>query len=72
MPSILTLEGPGRPRTKARKRRKKTRAERGLETPEIGFCKRVDNPRTKVSLQLCYVGKSNENPTGWRFKSNNA
>lgn len=65
MPSILTLEGPGR---RARKRRRPTRAERGLGAPQVGDCKTVHNPRTKRSIQLCYVGKSRSTPTGWRFK----
>lgn len=65
MPSILTLEGPPR-----RKRRRKSRAERGLGDPRVGECKTVHNPRTKRSIQLCFVGKSRSAPTGWRFKRN--
>lgn len=60
MPSIMTLEGDV-PRRRKRKSRSLGR------TPEIGECKSVFNPRTKKSIQLCYVGKRKDAPTGWRF-----
>jgi hypothetical protein len=61
MPSILTLDG-------SRRRRRRSRRDRGLGDPSVGDCKSVFNPRTKKSIQLCYVGKSRKHPTGWQFK----
>jgi hypothetical protein len=61
MPSILTLDGLGRSRKRRRKRSSGA-------NPRIGDCKTVHNPRTKRSIQLCYVGKSKKSPTGWRFQ----
>ncbi len=31
-------------------------------------CKCVYNPRTKKHAQLCFVGKSKKNRSGWQFR----
>jgi len=65
MPSIMTLEGVdgAAPTPKKRVRRK-----RGpVQQREIGFCKKVHNPRTRKEVDFCFVGKSASTPTGWRF-----
>lgn len=64
MPSIVTIDGV----TRHRRRSRRSRRDRGLGDPRIGDCKTVHNPRTKKSIQLCYVGKSKKTPTGWRFQ----
>jgi hypothetical protein len=42
-------------------------SERSLAGPTLGTCKCVENPRTKRSVQLCYVGKSPKHRSGWQF-----
>ena len=39
----------------------------GDETSSGRKCKCVYNPRTKRSAQLCFVGKSAKNRSGWQF-----
>jgi len=56
--SILTLDGPP-----AESRRDGRDAR---DTPRVGDCKRVWNPRTKRHAELCYVGKARSR-TGWQF-----
>lgn len=42
--------------------------ERGLAASSGDKCKCVYNPRTKRSAQLCFVGKSPKNRSGWQFQ----
>lgn len=64
MPSVFTIDGVTP--------KKKSKALG--DTPVIGFCKTVNNPRTKCSMQLCYVGvgartsSGKKSRTGWEFK----
>jgi hypothetical protein len=52
---------------------KRKRAQLG-DTPVVGFCKDVKNPRTGCTMQLCYVGRGSrtksgkKSRTGWEFK----
>jgi len=77
MPSVFTIEGTDTPRRRRgkRSRRRARRARKTLgDTPVVGFCKTVHNPRTGCSMQLCYVGKGartrkgKKSRTGWEFK----
>jgi hypothetical protein len=70
MPSILTLDGVSvstDPPTKPKKKKRLTRAQRGLGAPDVGECQPVDNPRTGTTTQLCFFGRDASTPTGWRF-----
>lgn len=64
MAKVMTLdgvsEGLGAPR-----RRKRASSS---ETPRVGECKDVYNPRTKRHARLCFVGKSTKNRSGWQFQ----
>lgn len=42
--------------------------ERVLAAPTIGDCKCVENPRTKRSVRLCFVGKGPKHRSGWQFQ----
>jgi hypothetical protein len=67
MPSIMTLEG-GAPIAAPTPKKKRPRRKRGpVQQREIGFCKKVHNPRTRKEVDFCFVGKSASTPTGWRF-----
>jgi hypothetical protein len=35
-------------------------------------CKCVYNPRTKRHAELCFVGKSSKNRSGWKFQKGGA
>lgn len=70
MRSVLTLDGVAAPSTK-KPRKKRVRKPR-QPPPPVGTCKSIHNPRTKKTLQLCYVGSTWKNekvPTGWRLMS---
>ena len=69
MPSVFTIEGTDVPPRKKSKRARKPRARQTLgDTPNIGDCKTVTNPRTGCTMQLCYVGKGKKSRTGWKFQ----
>jgi hypothetical protein len=38
-----------------------------IEGAEKSRCKIVKNPKTGCSVQLCFVGKSKKNRSGWKF-----
>lgn len=44
----------------------------GAASPSVGECKCTYNPRTKRSAQLCFVGKSKKNRSGWAFRKGGA
>ncbi len=66
MPSVFTISG-GEPR-------RSKRSKQLGDTPVVGFCKTVKNPRTGCEMQLCYVGQGTrtksgkKSRTGWEFK----
>lgn len=72
MPSVFTIDGTDVP-TKKAKKPKRTRKALG-DTPVVGNCKTVKNPRTGCSMQLCYVGvgaptrNGKKSRTGWEFQ----
>jgi hypothetical protein len=70
MPSVFTIEGTSpAPRKRKRSSKRKAKATNELgNTPRIGDCKTVKNPRTGCSMQLCFVGKSRSAKTGWKFQ----
>jgi len=74
MPSVFTIEGTDVPAPKRGKRPRKTKTKALGDTPAVGFCKTVDNPRTGCSMQLCYIGigertrNGKKSRTGWEFQ----
>lgn len=66
MPSVFTISG-------GESKRKRKHAQLG-DTPVVGNCKTVKNPRTGCEMQLCYVGvgartkSGKKSRTGWEFK----
>lgn len=66
MPSVFTISG-------GETKRKRKAAALG-DTPVVGNCKTVKNPRTGCEMQLCYVGQGTrtasgkKSRTGWEFK----
>jgi hypothetical protein len=72
MPSVFTIDGTDVPKPKRGKRVRKPKTLG--DTPVVGFCKTVDNPRTGCSMQLCYIGpgartrKGKKSRTGWEFQ----
>jgi hypothetical protein len=80
MPSVFTIDGvdvtapkPAKPAKPKRARKSATPATLG-DTPVVGFCKAVNNPKTGCEMQLCYVGlgartrTGKKSRTGWEFQ----
>jgi len=73
MPSVFVLDGTDAPPKKTKKKPKRARKALGAAAV-IGDCKTVKNPRTKCSMQLCYVGtgartrRGKKSRTGWEFQ----
>lgn len=73
MPSVFVLDGADPAPTKKSKQSKRAPKTLG-DTPVVGFCKTVKNPRTGCEMQLCYVGvgsrtrNGKKSRTGWEFQ----
>jgi hypothetical protein len=69
MPSVFTIDG-----VEPKPKRSRKNAGALGDTPVVGFCKTVKNPRTNCEMQLCYVGlgartrKGKKSRTGWEFQ----
>jgi len=74
MPSVFTIDGATVPPAKPAKAKRVRKTATLGDTPVIGFCKSVSNPKTSCEMQLCYVGlgtrtrTGKKSRTGWEFQ----